>query len=213
MTQFEAKRHIGLDAAYLTAFVLSELLSIAQIPIDSVVGIKQLTEGRFVSKKGHTCKLMLVFGCGYVLAHRHIDARLDTALEYWKHDTSMIIILAGGDRLHEGYAETVYMKTYLMLRGVPECNIVCDGTAWDTYLALAHIQTAIDDEPLLLISSSYHIKRCVVLARLLGLDAYGVSDDEPCTLKNSGNFLRDQISLYYNYVRVMLLNKRRTGKR
>ncbi len=182
---------------------LSRLFSLIQIPLDSAFGINKLTEGRIISPVDHRCKMMLVFGCGYMRAHKHIDARLDVALSCWKRDKSMLLILSGADRPERSYAETLYMKIYLMAHGVPASHIVCDGCAWDTLLALAHVRSAICDESLLLVSSSYHIKRCIVLGRLMGLDVYGVSDEKTRSLENASNYLRDQVSLYYNIKRIL----------
>ena len=88
------------------------------------------------------------------------------------------------------------MERYLLERGVPGHQLVRDGGAHSTELAVRHIAAALGGAPAMMVTSAYHVRRCTVLARRLGVDAYGYLPPDGGRPMSARYRLRDQLALY-----------------
>jgi len=103
--------------------------------------------------------------------------RLDRALEVYNSGYAQKILVSG-DHGSLYYNEVGVMKAYLVERGVPEGDIFMDHAGFSTYESMVRAKEIFGVKELIISTQGYHLKRAVYIARVLGMDAYGVSADQ-----------------------------------
>ena len=108
-----------------------------------------------------------------------LQARVDKAIEiYEKCAKKPVIIPSGGQGADEKVSEARAMKDYLLTRGIPEDHIVLEDASATTEENLVNSKAIIDAregrKKTALVSSNYHIYRCLRLARKLKLKCTGI---------------------------------------
>ena len=108
-----------------------------------------------------------------------LSNRVDKAIEiYEKCKVKPMIIPSGGKGDDEQISEAQAMKNYLLENGVPEESIILEDESTTTEENLKNSKTIIDSREgkkrTALISSNYHIYRCLKLAKKIGLDCIGI---------------------------------------
>ena len=89
-------------------------------------------------------------------------ARLDTAREYLDQHPGTKLILTGGNADESGRTEADVMHDILTAKGVPEDSLILEGHASSTKENFENIARMISpDEPVVMISSNYHMDRAV----------------------------------------------------
>ena len=89
-------------------------------------------------------------------------ARLDTAMEYIKKYPGARLILTGGNASESGRTEADVMREILTARGVPEDMLILEDQAQTTKENFSNIAGMIPaEEPVVMISSNYHMDRAV----------------------------------------------------
>ncbi len=86
-------------------------------------------------------------------------------------------ILVSGDNGTNTYNEVNPARLYLMANGVPEGDIYLDHAGFDTYSTMYRARDVFKVESVLISSQAFHLPRAVFLARMLGIEAYGVNAD------------------------------------
>ena len=125
---------------------------------------------------------IIIHGCGLAGGERLtrlLSNRVDKAIElYEKCAVKPVIIPSGGQGADEKISEAQAMKDYLLVRGVPEEHIVLEDLSATTRENLLNSKAIIDArggaKRVALVSSNYHIYRCVLLARKVGLKCTGI---------------------------------------
>ncbi len=88
--------------------------------------------------------------------------RLDTAEAYLKEYPKARLILTGGNADASGRTEADVMRNLLLERGVPEDRLILEDQARSTRENFANIAKMIPvEEPVVMISSNYHMYRAV----------------------------------------------------
>ena len=96
-------------------------------------------------------------------------SRLDTAQRYLESHPEAQLILTGGNADESGRTEAAVMRDILVGRGVPEDRLILEDQAATTKENFANTARMLSgDEPVLLISSNYHMDRAVRTARQAG---------------------------------------------
>ena len=89
-------------------------------------------------------------------------ARLDTAREYLEKYPEAQLILTGGNADASGRTEAAVMRELLTERGVPEDRLILEDQAKSTKENFRNIAGIISaEEPVVMISSNYHMDRAV----------------------------------------------------
>ena len=89
-------------------------------------------------------------------------ARLDTAREYLEKYPEAQLILTGGNPDESGRTEAAVMRDILTEQGVPEDRLILEDKAESTKENFRNIAGMISkDEPVVMISSDYHMDRAV----------------------------------------------------
>ena len=125
---------------------------------------------------------VIIHGCGLADGRRLtrlLSDRVDKAVEiYRKCSVKPVIIPSGGRGADEQLSEAQAMKDYLLSRGIPEEHIIPEDRSATTRENLLNSKAIIDagagGKKTALVSSSYHIYRCLRLAREVGLKCTGI---------------------------------------
>ena len=92
-------------------------------------------------------------------------ARLDTAKAYLERYPESHLILTGGNADESGQTEADVMHDILVERGVPEDRLILEDRAESTRENFRNIAGMVSkDEPVVMISSNYHMDRAVRIA-------------------------------------------------
>ena len=128
---------------------------------------------------------VIIHGCGLSGGERItrlLSNRVDKAVEiYEKCRIKPVIIPSGGQGEDEKLSEAQAMKNYLLDHGIPEKNILLEDRSATTRENLINSKAIIDArdgaKKTALVSSSYHVYRCLKLAREVGLKCTGIGAD------------------------------------
>ena len=119
----------------------------------------------------------LVLGAGVRwdgVPSRILQGRLDVAFELFRAGKVRRIIVSGSPE-SRGHSEPVVMRRYLRARGVPDEAVVLDESGVDTYSSCR--TAAQEHDSLIVVTTRFHLRRSIALARRNGIDAHGVGHD------------------------------------
>ena len=95
--------------------------------------------------------------------------RLETARAYGEEHPGSVLILTGGNPDVQGRTEASVMRDILVENGFPEERILLEDQASNTIQNFWNVAAMIDpDEPVMLVSSNYHMSRAVKAAESAG---------------------------------------------
>ena len=98
-------------------------------------------------------------------------SRLDTARAWLEANPGTRLILTGGNPDASGRTEAAAMRDILVARGVAEASLVLEDRAATTQANFANTARMLDPgEPVVLISSDYHMDRAVRTAKAAGFE-------------------------------------------
>lgn len=125
---------------------------------------------------------VIIHGCGLSGGERMtrlLSDRVDKALEvYRKCRNKPILIPSGGQGPDEKISEAKAMTDYLLARGIPAEHILPEDRSETTRENLLNSRDLILERPgrkkTALVSSNYHVYRCLRLARELGFRCTGI---------------------------------------
>jgi uncharacterized SAM-binding protein YcdF (DUF218 family) len=128
---------------------------------------------------------VIIHGCGLAGGERLtrlLSNRVDKAMEiYEKCAVKPIIIPSGGQGGDEKLSEAEAMRRYLVEHGIPDEHIILEDRSATTAENLAFSKAIIDgrrgQKRTALVSSSYHVYRCLRLAKEVGLRCTGIGAD------------------------------------
>ena len=128
---------------------------------------------------------VIIHGCGLSGGEqltKLLSNRVDKAIEiYEKCKVKPILIPSGGQGCDEKLSEAEAMGRYLIGHGIPEDHIVLEDrsatTAENLSFSKAIIDARGDHKRVALVSSNYHVYRCLRLAKEVGLHCTGIGAD------------------------------------
>lgn len=98
-----------------------------------------------------------------------LQLRLDTGEEYLAQNPEAILILTGGNADSSGKTEAETMREILVEKGIPETCMILEDDASSTIENFQNVAKIIDpSEPVVFISSGYHMERAVNSAKKVG---------------------------------------------
>ncbi|GBG57196.1 hypothetical protein SPFL3102_00116 [Sporomusaceae bacterium FL31] len=104
--------------------------------------------------------------------------RLDETLRLYVNGYAPTIIVSGGQGADEDYTEAKVMHDYLVAHGIPAQAILLEEKSSNTYQNLMNSQRIMKEHGLnqaIIVSNASHIRRSLVLAQNLGINASGSS--------------------------------------
>ena len=125
---------------------------------------------------------IIVHGCGPIRGDKiskTLKSRLDKAIKvYHKGGDRAYLVLSGGREAEGRVSEAEAMRRYLVKREIPEEKMILEDQSRNTRQNLRFSKKLIDERPgskkLALISSNYHIFRCMGIAKTLGIKCRGI---------------------------------------
>ena len=158
---------VGFTVFYFSALVLSFVLYMLSIQI-----------------MPHRMKFdyVIIHGCGLIggqKVSRLLANRLDTAINlYQKCKEKPILIPSGGKGADEMLSEAEAMQVYLLEHGIPSDHILMENQSATTLENLRNSQAIIKSRGkagrIALVSSNYHVYRCLLYSKELKMKCIGV---------------------------------------
>ena len=174
------------------------------LPLDVLLGVPFRCLPRLVKKIPPQVEWAVVMGCGYDISPNLLNSRLETALQLYRQCPTIKFLLSGTD--NEKYPEPRYMKNYLRQHGIPTENLFCDGKGFNTAETFKNVRR-MKIARALIVTSDFHLLRCVDTARLYGVDAYGraVPLVNPATHPYRWRYwFREKLAHYWGYGRFLI---------
>jgi len=125
---------------------------------------------------------VIIHGCGLIDGERVsklLGSRVDKAIQIYRRSRGRAYLLpSGGQGGDEKLSEAQAMKNYLMEKGIPEERIILEDRSTTTEENLKFSKAIIDGREgrkrIALVTSNYHVYRCLLLARQLKIRCAGV---------------------------------------
>ena len=86
-------------------------------------------------------------------------------------------LIVSGDHTTDNYDEVKAMKNYAVEMGVDSSAIFQDHDGYSTYDSMARLKTVYGVKRVIIVTQEYHLHRALYLAKVLGMEAVGVSAD------------------------------------
>ena len=117
-------------------------------------------------------------------------ARLDRALTLWREGYAPLIVVTGGKMPGDGYTEAEAARNYLVEAGVPPEAIIPENAAtdtWESMQGVAALLRPLGLDEVIVVSDGFHLFRSRMMARDVGLQAWGSpADDSPIRTGGGG---------------------------
>ena len=131
---------------------------------------------------GYNFDFVIIHGCGLIKGKwvsKLLSDRLDRAVEiYDRSRVKPMLVPSGGKGSDEQISEAQAMKDYLVFQGIPEENIILEDRSTSTIENLRYSGDLIGKlkpkAKIALVSSNYHIYRCLSYASDLGMKCTGI---------------------------------------
>lgn len=101
-----------------------------------------------------------------------LEDRMKTAIALYQSGKVKKLLLSG-DYDSADYNEVGAMQRYAMAHGVPEEDIVLDGSGFSTYETVYRAKKLFGVDCAVLVTQRYHLHRALYTARRLGMEAVG----------------------------------------
>lgn len=152
-------------------------LLIVNAHVKSVAGESFITPSQAAEISGADC--IIVLGCG-VGADGSLSGmlqdRLQRGVELYKAGAAQKLLMSG-DHGRADYNEVGAMKQYAIDNGVPSEDVFMDHAGFSTYETMYRARDVFKAQKVIIVTQEYHLYRAVYNAKMLGLEAYGVSSD------------------------------------
>jgi SanA protein len=100
--------------------------------------------------------------------------RMDKAIELYKSNEAYKLLLSG-DNGSVNYDEVSAMKKYALEKDIPKEDIYLDHAGFSTYESMYRARDIFMIDNVIIVTQQYHLYRSIFIAKVLGLEAYGVS--------------------------------------
>lgn len=102
--------------------------------------------------------------------------RLDEAILLYNQGYAPTVIVSGAQGLDEITSEAAVMRSYLVAKGIPPEKIYLEDKSYNTYQNLLNSKAIMREQGFrqaIIVSNASHIRRSLVLAQQLGIEASG----------------------------------------
>ena len=104
-----------------------------------------------------------------------LESRLQHALDLWKQKQAPVIAVTGGKRPGDRFTEGDTSRRWLTDRGVPVADIIVESvgqSTWESIKNLAPLLNNAEIRSVVVVSSSWHVKRAALSLEDLGFSAH-----------------------------------------
>jgi len=148
----------------------------------------------------------LVLGAGLKKNRQPTDIltdRIITACKLIENGKTDYLIMSG--TIRDGYYnEPISMKNYALSRGIINSAILIDGQGTTTFQSCVNVMDNQHPKDLLVVSQNFHLPRALLIARAMGINAFGVqaTNFHFSALKKIFWSTREVFSIPVNLVRI-----------
>ena len=103
--------------------------------------------------------------------------RLDKGIELYELGVSQKLLMSG-DHGREEYDEVNTMKQYAVDLSVPSSDVFMDHAGFSTYETVYRAKEIFGANKVVIVTQKYHLYRALYIAKMLGIDAYGVACED-----------------------------------
>ena len=127
--------------------------------------------------------------------------RLDVAVDYLHKYPSVKAIVTGGQGADEDRTEASVMANYLVEHGIDSGRILIEDQSTSTYENLLYAKKLLPEQrtKITIISNDFHLKRSMILAEKLGLQADVVAAPTPKVVERKSRF-RERLAIIKAYI-------------
>ncbi len=168
--------HHQIDAftAHGVGFVLKVLFFAGCAFFMFVLGV--ILWGQWGSAPQGDEKIVVVLGCAVhgETPSAVLQCRLDAAYDYYLANPDCILVVCGGQFAGEEVAEGVAMQRYLIEKGVPEEQILCDDASVSTQENFLFAKTLLEEagysaeQAMVFVTNGFHCARATEYAKNAG---------------------------------------------
>lgn len=130
--------------------------------------------------------------------------RLDTAYEYLKKHEKSKAVLCGGKENEKDKSQAMYMKIYLINKGISKERLIVEEKSVNTYENIKLGLLKLDKKPIniTVVTSSYHLFRSKLIASRFGVNVNTVPAKTP-----SGAIVKDYSREFLAVIKTFLFDK------
>lgn len=155
-------------------------------------------------KKVPKKKIALVLGTSKRVAsgytNLYFDYRMKAALELYRAG-KVQKVLVSGDNGTQHYDETTDMRDYLIARGIPSRNIVCDYAGFRTLDSVVRARFVFGQDDFIIVSQKFHLQRALYIASQKGINAIGYIAKDPA---HRASYWKIMLREYFARVKAVL---------
>ena len=126
--------------------------------------------------------------------------RLDKALEIYKSNNNIKIIVSGDSQDPTIYDEVSVMYNYLIKNNVNKDNIIKDNYGISTYDSIVRMKDIIKDKKVIIVTQKYHLYRSIFVAREYNIDSIGISAKEVNYFGKTNREVREILARVKDYI-------------
>ncbi len=130
--------------------------------------------------------------------------RMTPTIEYLESHPDCKAILTGGQGEGENLSEAQAMFDYLTARGIDPAQLIMEDKATSTEENLKFsfeiIGEELDSSTIAVVSSEYHLHRAKTMAKMLGVEVYGIPGRTSYPVLMTNYFIREAFGMVHLYV-------------
>ena len=172
-----------------TALIILGIVAVAAINLFMIGYAQQYTFTAEEIADFTDVDCIMVLGCGVYNGKPTplLEDRLKRGVAVHETGVSKKILMSG-DHGQDDYDEVNIMKQFALDAGISADDIFMDHAGFSTYESMCRAKEIFGVDKMIIVTQKYHLSRAVYLARMLGIDAYGVASDYRSF---GGQFYRD----------------------
>ena len=200
------KKYLSLILKIYNTIVTIFIVLFILIESVLIMNISQFKEAKDIE----SLKYLIVLGAGLdgYKVGKTLQSRLDKAIEYYRLNQNVKVIVSGGQGKDEMISEAEAMKRYLMENGVNENKIIKEDKSTTTLENIKFSKDILkyrkdENTKVLIVTNDFHLTRAMIIANILRVENEGLASQTP--IKSRINYLiREYPTMIIDLIRTSL---------
>ena len=129
--------------------------------------------------------------------------RLRRGIDLYKQGAAPKMIMSG-DHGRVEYDEVNTMKKIAVDAGIPSSDVFMDHAGFSTYESIYRAKEIFEADKIIIVTQEYHLYRALYIAKMLGIEAYGVNADYNTYWGQIKRDVREILARCKDFVNVMI---------
>ena len=197
--------------------ILTVLIFLIVLGAVTVLGVNSYVKyvgGKYIMEPNEVNDLdnvdcAVVLGCQVINGEKASDMladRIRRGIELYKSNAIPKIIMSGDHGTKE-YDEVNTMKRIAVMNDVPSRDIFMDHAGFSTYESMYRAKEIFEADKIVVVTQKYHLYRALYIARMLGIEAYGVASDYHVYMGQRNRDVREVLARCKDFVKVIFKPK------